>query len=273
MKQKLLFFTCLVCSCFSLSLAQVQLLEHNENAFSPRVGFVYEPSIMQWLLGAEYTIEGNFTLGCNYSSSKFLADTLFKHVRDVNPRLASKIGVAPYANEVKPESFVVNPYMFMEIIEPDKVFPLSFAIKLSWAYLSGDALLVPVDHRDSLLIFGNTTWRDTIDNPESHKYHHHDISLGGQVGARFFLATFSSLIFSGGYDFHYVFKEKGGFIKTLEPNSTEEMWHDGVFETAYLHGLSELLGISAGAKLTVRVQEDGTPMIFAVLNSGLVLKF
>jgi len=114
------------------ALSQVQLYEAEVSGIEPYAAIKWNQGIQEWLVGAEYTIDGRASLGFSYSRP--LKDSI-----SFDPAL---------------KSYTVNPYAIFEFIEPDNLKTFSFAIRTD--YIHEDASKSATTDGTSLNAFTRT---------------------------------------------------------------------------------------------------------------------
>jgi hypothetical protein len=209
---------------------QVQLFERGSSGIVlPNIGVFANPDIQEWRVGAEYNVEGKFAIGGYYSQP--LSDTIFN----------DRYGII---------SKIIHPYLYFEVIEPDKFVPISLSLKASYRFSHEEKEL----ERGSKAIFRQRVF-----------------SGGPIVGARFFVGKTGIIIPHAGYEFGYVIDIHRDAGKP--ENKTHPLWHDINLGVVYNHMFNELLGVVLEPKVTVRIGADDPVTFFVPFHVGLVLRF
>jgi hypothetical protein len=249
--------------CVSVTYSQVQIFEQGQGGLVPYIGLRATPDLRKLNLGAEYNIEGKFSLGFNYRPNKILSvktasDTLFQN----HP---IKV-IFPDAEVVPTE---INPYFSFELLEPDKLMPISFSFKISYSFIQGEYRVDSVENICSI-VAGQTVCADQEVDVLIFKHKQHVVSGGPMIGWRFYIGPNGIITPLLSYEFNYFFEDR------FEPNSlwksNHPMRHDINAGVPYSHMFNEHLGIMADPKLSIAIgTEKFLDMIFN-LNVGLVLK-
>ena len=212
----------------SVVFSQVQLLEQGYSGLSVRGGGQYHPDIMTGTVGLEYNIEGRFTVGGLYG--QVVEDTIFNS----------------NADGLKVNSKVFGGYGVLEIIEPDKVFPLSLAFITDYSYYTGTG------ESGGLIV-------------KSHNVS--QIGGGPQVGSRFFVGTNGKFAPFAEYKFSYV-----NIARRKVPKETE-LWHDIGIALPYSHMVwAEKIGIFVDPRFYVRIGAGDELHFFSNFNVGVLFQ-
>jgi len=221
----------------SMALGQVQLLEQGASGLIPFVGANYNQSNTTLRAGAEYNIEGKFTIGGTYSHT--FSDTLFQN--------------SPDGEKILP--FVVTPRIAFEFLEPDRVMPLSFTVQGSYSYSSGE---------------------DTeITLPIKSTYTQHKYGGGPELGIRFFLAGTGVLVPCLGYSLYSIGTDQVKINPTDgagKRNKEDLIVHDITIKSPFNYMFSDLFGIVANPEVSVRIGGEKSPDFLISLDLGVLIK-
>lgn len=235
--------------------AQPEALFRGENSYAVFAGGGWQPNLSQWTGGAEYTIEGLFSVGLSYSRP--LADTLFQRApADSIPKHLSNL-----------TSQYIRPSITMEVMEPTEDFPVCVLLRTSYEYFSGQASFVPrFTKPDGSVI--PITIGDTLVPPKEQRFSRHDFSGGPLIGKRVFLGKTASLHPAVGYTFHYVNHHP---VLYIPGGDWTELWHDASFRVLYQHTLNPRLSLLFNPEFCLRLGDRNSPLLMANARLGLLI--
>ncbi|MBF0433183.1 MAG: hypothetical protein HQK83_18025 [Fibrobacteria bacterium] len=252
--------------------AQVQLFENGASGLVVKPGANIHPDIIDFTTAIEYTIEGKFTIGGFYSTP--IEDSLFQKWPGITAGNYTAGSVSVPVNAYsKARSTSFGGYFSFEVIEPDRTFPLSFAIDVSYFRHSLELDLPYVD-----------TTRATVHTLPLVSFERHYVTGGPVMGARFYLGSNSMIVPTAAYALNYVIESrkdiKGGILnKTafvnddLQPIEDSKLFmHDAKINCLYNIMFNSIIGMSVHPGLTLRIGGDPKIDFFGTFQLGLVLK-
>ncbi len=204
------------------SFSQVQLFEAEVSGVVPYVGYKWNQSISEYLVGGEYTIDGRTTLGFNYARP--IKDTL-----TFDPEL---------------KTYSINPYGIFEFIEPDNLKTFSFAIRAD------------LIHEDS---WKNNASKD--DSLKLNNFSRTAIGGGPVFALRIFSSDKLVMIPTAAYEFFYTTYRRTklvqGGVQGVFDDGTY-IWHDFVGSCPFHFILNEFDGLTFEPKITLKLGEGRT---------------
>jgi len=241
---------------FSLLLSnlfcQVQLFEQGRSGFVPQGGVVISPNVQQWQAGGDYTIDGKFSLRLMYGQS--IADTIFPLTNGVYSEVVNDSTINISKTKILP--YFIKPTLTFELVEPDKVMPLSFALEASFLFMKGKGdhityKFIGLKHKQSI------------------------ISGGPNLGIRLFVGGKGLIVPNIAYNFNYAFEER--FVFNVAKNNkhfkSDLLWHDIKVSSPFNYMFTDMFGIAAFPELLVRIggKEKFVDLI-GTFNVGFVIR-
>ncbi len=233
-------FVFLLTISMNVAFSQVQLFEQGYSGIVAKTGGAWHPKVNGSSSSIEYNIEGKTTLGISFSQN--LVDTLFDFNRDTLSTLIP--------STIKTKATGYGAYVILELLEPDKLFPMSFSMLFAYNNTKGEI----------------TEGIITTSNQKQLIY-----STGPQIGARFYVGDNGSIVPFLEYTFSYVRQfRKHNFPQLKE---TTELWHSISVSSAYKHLFGSSFGAFIDPKVNIRIGDTDKPELSAALHLGAFYRF
>jgi len=220
---------------------QVQIFERGLGGIVPNFGGMFQDEKIFWSGGFEYNIESRSSIGVTYSQP--LEENRF----DDDPL---------YDNETL-SSFSISPYLHLEIMEPDKVFPLGVTLNVMYTY--------------------DGVSQNNDDGNLNRQFQENRFEGGPEFNGRFYIGSLDMLVPSVGYGLVYFTNTKRNASPVVTDLAGPIVSDDGFrhnfhIRAIYNHMFNEKMGLVADPRLTVQIDSDSEINIAARLKLGLVLK-
>jgi|GEM_PF-6561812 len=277
----------LLASClFASAFAQVQTLELGASGLNISPFAQLSAKTQQAGASLEYLIESRFLIGASYSW--YLKDTLYAGIinddnyiydqksttttipypASFNYRIDPLSTIVPYTFNGK--SRVMRFYSGMEILEPDRINPLSFSLTTGFTKvhvnqkgISYTVIEIEAEPVDSLLIL-------VTPDVSIFTYNQVGLDIGLQAGYRFYAGNNGTITPLLGYTFHYISEERTIGEKS---DRSEPIWNDISFLVPSSYMFNETLGISFNPSLVARLGSQPSLILFGGVSLGLIVRF